>query len=65
MEACAIPDNYVFVAGILHFDLLQKGLRPLHTYAWSLHKDGGTFDWINRPIAITPLVFALPEFVRS
>ncbi len=65
MEACAIPDNDMLVVGILRFDLLEEGLRPFHAYARGLHKDGFTLDWVNRPVAITPFVFALPKFVRA
>lgn len=63
VKACAIPNDDVFVIWILHFDLIQEGLRPFHVHAWGLNEDCSALNRINRPIAIAPFVFALPKLV--
>ena len=65
MKASPIPNDDMFIARVLSFNLLQKSARPLQAYAWSLDKDRLAFDRIECPITITPIILALPKLVRA
>ena len=47
LERESIPDSDVFVIRILHFDLVQKSLRPLQVHARGLKEDCFALNRIN------------------
>lgn len=65
MEAGSVPDDNVLVPGELGLDLFEEGFGPVQVDGGRLHEDRLAIDHVNSPVAVAPLVFTFPAFVRT
>ena len=65
VEARAVLDHNMFMIRILLFDLKQERFGPIQVHCWYLKEYGAAIDYVDRSVAIAPLVFTFPVLVRT